>query len=291
MFCHPFRTLVFLSMLVSEIFGGSPIAADEKGKGTDERLRLLKTYRTEFIVITPGEKQFPQEFDFGPSGKTQTTSVRTRMVENFEIAKFETYQGLYESVTGANPSRWKGLRNSVDSASMEGATDFCEKATQLMREAGLIDPDQVVRLPTEVEWEYCCKAGTTTLYSFGDNAQKDGDTGLKASVLAEYAWHFENSPGNDPEVGVLKPNPWGLYDMHGYVWEVCSDHWTESLTDVAKSPHQPHRNPGDSATFVMRGGSWKDKFVTLRSSSRRQYLSFTTDDTVGFRCVLAKEGK
>ena len=283
--------LMLLSTLSAVMFCGTQLSADEKEPVIADRLQLLKTFRSEFISITPGTKKFPQEFDFGPSSKTQITAGRTTLTENFEIAKFETYQGLYESVTGENPSRWKGARNSVDRATIEGATEFCQKATLLMREAGLIDSDQVVRLPTEVEWEYCCKAGTSTLYSFGENAQKDSDTGFKASVLAEFAWHFENSPGNDPEVGVLKPNPWGLYDMHGYVWELCSDNWTESLTEVAMTPHQPHRNADDTTTFAMRGGSWKDKFVVHRSSSRRQHLTLATDDTIGFRCVLAKEAK
>jgi formylglycine-generating enzyme required for sulfatase activity len=288
---HRFQLPTLLLTLCCVMLCGTLACADEKEQATSNRLQLLKTYRSEFVPITPGQQQFPQEFDFGPSGKSQTTAVRTSMAENFEIAKFETYQGLYESVTGENPSRWKGVRNSVDSATIEGANKFCEKATQLMREAGLIDRDQVVRLPTEVEWEYCCKAGTSTIYSFGDNPRKDDDTGLKASILAEYAWHFENSPGNDPEVGVLKPNPWGLYDMHGYIWELCSDNWTESLTEVARTPHQPHRNADDSTTFVMRGGSWKDKFVVLRSSSRRQHLTVATEDTIGFRCVIAKEAR
>lgn len=269
----------------------SATMADEKENKKPDAKELLKTFRSEFVAITPGQDKFPAEFDFGPIAGGTNKAVRTTLTENFEISKFETYQVIYEAVVGSNPSRWKGTRNSVDSATIEGATDFCQKATQLMREAKLIEADQIVRLPTEAEWEYCCKAGTTTEYSFGDKARREGDTGNKASMLAEYGWHLDNSPGNDPEVGVLKPNPWGLYDMHGYIWELCADHWTDSLAEAATTPHQPHRAGDDTMTFAMRGGSWKDKFTLLRSSSRREHLTLMTDDSIGFRCVIAKEEK
>ena len=79
--------------------------------------------------------------------------------------------------------------------------------------------------PAKAEWEYCCRAGTTTKYSFGDEAQKPGDVTPKATLLGEYGWHTGNAAGNDPPVGALKPNPWGLYDMHGYLWEFTADGW------------------------------------------------------------------
>src|SRR5262245_64010052 len=100
---------------------------------------------------------------------------------------------------GSNPSRWKGARNSAEMMNLEEAQQFCEKATDLMRAAGLIERGQVVRLPTEAEWEFAVRAGTTTKYSFGDDVAK----------LGEYGWFTGNAAGNDPEVGVKKPNPWG----------------------------------------------------------------------------------
>src|SRR5206468_970100 len=110
-------------------------------------------------------------------------------------------------VMGQNPSRWKGPRNSVEMMSWEDANEFCGKITRKLRKQGLIEKAEVIRLPTESEWEYCCRAGTTTKYSFGDKARKDGDVSPKASILNDYGWHTGNAAGNDPAVGVLKPNP------------------------------------------------------------------------------------
>ena len=116
---------------------------------------------------------------------------------------------------GTNPSLWTGARNSVEMLSFDEAVRFCQKATELMRAANLINENQVIRLPSEAEWEYVARAGTTTAYSFGDEVAK----------LDEYGWHTGNASGNDPPVGAKKPNEWGLYDVHGYLWEWCSDQW------------------------------------------------------------------
>ena len=101
-----------------------------------------------------------------------------------------------------------------------------------MRAAKLIKPNQIVRLPTEVEWEYCARAGTSSVYSFCDKARAEDDAESRASILNEYGWYSLNSKGQNPAVGELKPNPWGLFDVHGYVWELCGDEWTNSLAAV-----------------------------------------------------------
>ncbi|MDX1944972.1 MAG: SMP-30/gluconolactonase/LRE family protein [Pirellulaceae bacterium] len=203
---------------------------------TPHQLELLKTFRDEFVAITPGEGKFPV----------------AKNVASLAIAKYEVPQNLWEAVMGTNPSKWKGPRNSVEMLSLAEANEFCEKATVLLRAAKLIEPTQLVRLPTEAEWEYACRAGTTTKYSFGDDAAKLGD----------FAWSTENAAGNDPPVGAKKPNPWGLYDVHGYLWEFCEN-------------------------GVVRGGSWKDKAELLASDSRREVKPDTRDDAIGLRCVLA----
>lgn len=251
-------------------------------KPTDEQVKLLKTFREEFLPITPGEGKFPATFLMGRDGegfKDQQPVREVKLAGPFEIARYEVPQNLWEAVTGKNPSKWKGARNSVEMLSWDEANAFCRQATLLMREARLIEPNQVVRLPTEAEWEYCARAGTKTVYSFGDDEQD----------LDAYGWHTGNAAGNDPPVGAKKPNAWGLYDVHGYLWEWCSDAWHPSYEGApADSANWPAKNAKHG---LLRGGSWKDKANRLTSSYRLKALRALQDDAVGLRCVLATEGK
>ena len=217
---------------------------------TPQQLELLKTFRSEFIEITPGTGKFPKSDPVGP----------------LLIAKYEVPQNLWEAVMGANPSKWKGPRNSVEMISFDDCYEFCAKASALMAAAKLIDADQSLRLPTEAEWEYCARAGTTTKYSFGDDA----------SQLGHFGWFTGNAKGNDPPVGAKNPNPWGLYDVHGYLWE-----WT---ADSGKAP------VGSVKETAIRGGSWQEKAEELTSASRRVVKVSLKDDGVGLRCVLARMG-
>ena len=264
-------------------------AVDESAKVDSEVSKLLQTFRDEFVAIKPGTKTFPDQFRFGAADDKLAMDVKP--TQPFGISKYEMYQSLYEAVMGNNPSRWKGSRNSVEQVSHEECVEFCRKVTALLREAKLIEANQSVRLPTEVEWEYCARARTTTSYSFGDDARDANDVENQATLLDPYAWHTGNAAGNDPEVGALKPNQWGLYDVHGYLWELCADDWSDSLADVAADPHAPYlKTDGNSVLVAMRGGSWKDKYTRLTSSSRSKFLKTTgRDDAVGFRCVLIQD--
>ena len=119
-----------------------------------KQLELITTFRTEMIAITPGKGEFP---------------AHAQLKQPFHIAAYEVPQNLWASVMGSNPSRWKGERNSVERLTFEDARTFCSKLTRLLREAKLINANQVVRLPYEDEWEYCAAADTKTAYSFGDD--------------------------------------------------------------------------------------------------------------------------
>lgn len=208
------------------------------GPGEPESVRQMREFRDTFVEINPDSA----------SG-----------LAPFQISKYEVTQQLYESLTGKNPSRWKGPRNSLELLTYEEAQRFCILLTSWYRVPKDSDQDIVVRLPTEAEWEYSCRAGTTTKYSFGDDPAKLGD----------YAWFHGNAAGNDPPVGAKKPNPLGLYDMHGYLWEMCS-------------------GSEDPSKIILRGGSWKDNAELLTSASRRVVSSDIKDDAVGFRCVIGK---
>ena len=267
----PFFAAVVLA--VSAAYGAGPPPVDASTK------QLLTTFRQEFIAINPGQGRFPSEFLMGRNDgpATERPRHRVRLAKPFWIAKYEVPQNLWQAVMGSNPSRWKGPRNSVENLSFDEAQQFCRRITAGLRSVGLITPQQTVRLPTEAEWEYCARAGSKTLYSFGDNVQ----------LLDEHAWHTGNAAGNDPPVGAKKPNAWGLYDIHGYLWEWCQDPWHKNY-DSAPADGTTWNEAGDASQRVLRGGSWKDKAEMLTSSFRLGRPTDTRDDAIGLRCVLSE---
>ena len=285
---------IFASLM--SCFGVAIQSEDQTVKTTAKptKSELLKSFSDEFIEIAPGEKSrdgsitFPKSFRMGSDQiDSEKPAHEVTLKQRFAMAKYEVPQNLWEAVTGANPSKWKGPRNSVEMFSWQEARDFCHKLTELLRAEKLLGDDEVIRLPTEAEWEYCCRAGTTTVYSFGDKATKEGDAGNKASVLDEFGWHTGNAAGNDPPVGAKKPNAWGLYDFHGYLWEFVEDSWHDSYEGApadgrAWSETTPKK-------VVVRSGSWKDNHAKLTSSARRAVSVDDLDDAIGLRCVKAKK--
>ena len=153
----------------------------------------------EMILIGPGSFMMgsdKEESDMKPVHKVKITKF-------YYMSKFEVTQAQYQAVMGINPSYFIGEGNlPVDSVIWDDCQDFLKKLNEKF-------PSNEFRLPTEVEWEYACRAGSTTEYYFGDS---EGN-------LGEYAWYDSNSPKKTHPVGEKKPNAWGLYDMHGNVWE------------------------------------------------------------------------
>ncbi len=249
---------------------------------TAQQAEYLKIFHREFLAVTPGEGKFAEAAVIGRDGgpKNEAPARTVTFSKPFSIAKYEVPQNLWEAVMGFNPSRWKGPRNSVEVLDFDDAVRFCDEATWLMRRLGLIDATQKIRLPSEAEWEYCARAGTTTLYSYGD----------AVASLGEYAWFHGNAAGNDPPVGVKKPNAWNLYDVHGYLWEFCADTWHDTYEGAPKGPEAWTSRGTEGATFdkfvVLRGGSWKDGAEKLTSTFGRKAARGVKDDAVGLRCVL-----
>lgn len=190
---------VFIAGLVCSV-GSHALWSAEAPKDAATLRPLLETFVKEFVAITPGQGKFPATFQFGAPRATR----EVRLAESFAMAKYEVPQNLYEAVMGEEPSRWKGPRNSVEMMSAADAEAFCRKITEALRAAGLLKESEEIRLPTEEEWEYCCRAGTETRYSFGDKAQGPDDKSPKASLLDKYGWHHGNAAGNDPPVGASR---------------------------------------------------------------------------------------
>jgi formylglycine-generating enzyme required for sulfatase activity len=272
---------IAFALLVFCVIGFTNAGAQKKKPLPDPTPRkdaILKLFVEEFVPITPGKDKFPESFQMGTEkgGRDNERPVHKVTFKNsFAIAKYEVTQELYHVVMGENPAKWQGLRNSVEMCDWSDAREFCIKVTKLLRDRKRITSEDAIRLPTEAEWEYCCRAGTTTPWSFADI--KDID---------KYCWYKVNAPGNDPPVGVKLPNPWGLYDMHGYVWEWCQDHWASSYKNT----------PADGSAFldkngtdhVVRGGGYSDPAEACRSAYRHFVPRGTKADTIGFRCVKAK---
>jgi formylglycine-generating enzyme required for sulfatase activity len=269
------RTLALLA--VSLLSSADPPGA------VPSREQVLKLFVEELVPLTPGQGKFPASFTLGSRDKdapaTEKPAVPITLKHPFAISRYEVTQELYQHIMGNNPSKWKGRRNSVEMVNWEEANTFCQKLTTELRKLKLIGDIEVIRLPSEAEWEYACRAGTTSAWSFGD----------KEDELGAHAWYNKNSKGYDPPVGQKKPNPWGLYDMHGYVWEWCSDAWspTHEGADAGGSP----RGGRDVKERVVRGGSWGDSAAASRSSFREGKPADTRSDRIGLRCVKAKEGQ
>jgi len=158
--------------------------------------RILKQFTDEFVVIRPGEGAFPAAFTMGSGEAKEEKPPHTVQIKHpFALAKYEVTQELYEAVVGMNPSRWKGPRNSVEMVSWPEAGEFCKRAAAQLRERKLLAEREVIRLPTEAEWEYACRAGTTTAYSFGDavDALKDY-AGITATPRAKIRPSAARSP-------------------------------------------------------------------------------------------------
>jgi formylglycine-generating enzyme required for sulfatase activity len=154
----------------------------------------------------------------------------------------------------------------VTCVSWNDAKAFCDWAAVQM--------GRPVRLPTEAEWEYACRAGTTTKWSFGD----------QESVMSDYGWYEKNSGWQTHSVGQKKPNPWGLFDMHGNVWEWCQD-WGSAYTGEAVDPVGPPI-PGGVYLRILRGGAWGNPAFCARSAFRMRDLPTGRTTTSGFRVCL-----
>jgi len=165
----------------------------------------------------------------------------------FWLGQTEVTQAEWQAVMGTNPSAFKGdLNRPVETVSWDDAQEFCRRLSQ---KTGM-----TFRLPTETEWEYACRAGTTTAYSFGSDPAR----------LVDYAWFDDNAGRSTHPVATKKPNAWGLHDMHGNVWEWCADWYGDYPSGAVTDP----QGPRSGSDRVLRGGSWDNHSSFCRASVR-----------------------
>lgn len=195
---------------------------------------------------------------------------------DFWLGKYEVTQGEYAAVMGKNPSKFVGDTNRpVEKVSHLDAQAYCAAVSRREREAGHLPAGFVYRLPSEAEWEYACRAGTTNRFSFGEET---GDA-------AQFAWTDENSEGTTHPVGQKSPNPWGLHDMHGNVWEWVQDWFAQYPNTALTNP----LGPSTSKFKVFRGGGWNNEIQFARSGNRFMMAVSNGIHFVGFRMALGPE--
>lgn len=234
------------------------------------------------MMLIPGG-----EFIMGDNrGEDDEKPAHKVEISAFYMDKYEVTQEAYEKMMGKNPAKFKGPDKPVERVSWFGAIQYCNMRSLREGLSPCYDLETLkcnyetdgYRLPTEAEWEYACRAGTRTKYSFGNAPEK----------LGQYAWFKVNANKTTHPVGKKKPNPWGFYDMHGSVWEWCNDHYDEDY--YQKSPVENPNGPFVGDERVLRGGSWASGAQSARCSSRYSETPGFADvcfgyEAYGFRCV------
>jgi formylglycine-generating enzyme required for sulfatase activity len=219
----------------------------------------LNGVKLEMIYIPGGE------FMMGSNDYDNEKPPHPVKLSPFYIGKYQITQAQWKAVMSSNPSRWKGDDLPVEKVSWNDAVKFCEA---ISKRTG-----KTYRLPTEAEWEYACRAGSTTEYYFGDDETSLGD----------YAWYFINSGKKTHPVGQKKPNAWGLHDMHGNVREWCQD-WYDR-TYYKQSPRENPQGPSSGGERLTRGGSCRGPYIHSRSADRDYAPPGVIRDNFGFRAV------
>ena len=228
----------------------------------------------EFVLIPAGD------FEMGCGSSEPESECKSnekprhsvKISQSFYLGKYEVTQRQWESVMRNNPSKFKGPDRPVENVSWEDVQEFIKRLNAK-------EGHTRYRLPTEAEWEYAARAGSTTAYSFGNNVI---EVHWSDFVLVSYAWYGDNSEETHP-VGQKPPNAWGLHDMHGNVWEWVQDWYGDYSTGTMVDP----QGPTTGEDRVLRGGSWSSDAGACRSACRNVGEPDDCDESIGFRLALS----
>ncbi|MDR3229736.1 MAG: formylglycine-generating enzyme family protein [Puniceicoccales bacterium] len=254
--------------------------------GSPWRLRLPNNVLLEMLPVAAGSFTMGSprsEPEREPYEKGAEAQHRVNITKPYWLGKYEVTQAQWQAVTGRNPSHFKGASRPVENVSWHDAVEFCAKLTAQERAAGRLPAGYRYTLPTEAQWEYACRAGTTTPFSTGDNlttkqANYDGKLPYNRNAKGEYR-------GTTMDVGSFPANAWGFHDMHGNVWEWCSD-WYE--TSPAGGDDPLGAASGDDRVF--RGGALSSFAQSCRSALRFLLLPSISNGDLGFRLALSSTG-
>lgn len=220
----------------------------------------------EFVLVSPGAFLMGAGDGTGAVSEDEQPQHRVTISRPFYLGRYEVTQEHWARIMGSNPSHSRSPSNPVERVSWNDVQRFI---TRLMKQ----EPDQVYRLPTEAEWEYACRAGSTERFSFG----------AEEWMSKDYIWCYRSTDSTAKRVGSLRPNAWGLHDMHGNVWEWCQDWYGRSY--YSQSPQADPRGPDRGSRRVMRGGAWTTTADGCRASARQLGMPDDRNWDIGFRLV------
>lgn len=223
------------------------LQASIKASAEQSTLDLGGGAKLELLLIRPGTFMMGDE----KGGADEKPVHKVTITKPFYLGKYKVTQQQWEALMGSNPSNAKSPANPVERVSWEDCQAFLKKLDEKFG-------DKAVKfsLPTEAQWEYACRAGSTTKYCFGD----------KEADLGRYAWFIANSKDKIHSVGEKKANAWGLYDVHGDAWEWCAD-WYDKAYYKASPANDPP-GPASGIFRVCRGSSWDNTAPDCRSAFR-----------------------
>jgi serine/threonine protein kinase len=268
-----------------QTFNFETVTVDAKGTITNRRNGEAKYFVEDLgngvtleMVQIPGGT-FKMGSPQGEVGRNANENPQHQVtVPRFFMGRYEVTQAQYQAIMGTNPAYFKGEKLPVETVSWNDAVEFCQKLSQ--------KTGRTYRLPSEAEWEYACRAGTTTPFSFGETITPDLVNYDGTSTYAS-APKGQNRQKTTP-VGSFPPNPFGLYDMHGNVWELCQDHYHDNYNGA---PTDGRAWVSDNTNFrLLRGGCWGDYPKICRSASRYNYgreERAYVPQVIGFRVVCA----
>ena len=243
----------------------NPQSSFTEDLGNGVKLEMIAIPRGTFLMGSPENEAERQDYE---SPKHQVT------VPSFFMGKYPLTQAQYQAILGSNPSYFKGNNRPVETVSWDDAVLFCQKLSQRTGKS--------YRLPSEAEWEYACRAGTKTPFSFGDNitpdlVNYDGNYPYKSAPKGKYR-------EQTTDVETFTPNSFGLYDMHGNVWEWCEDDWHENYINAPTDGSAWNSRSGNN-TKTLRGGSWYSGARHCRAANRARHSRGGRFNDFGFRVV------
>lgn len=239
-----------------------------------------------FVLIPAGTFEMGAADSDHEAGDNEKPRHAVTISQGFYLGQFEVTQAQWVAVMGASPFSQDRSNPYYDLPGMAARLNHPQNpapvswsdAQQFIQRLNQREGHTRYRLPTEAEWEYAARAGTTTAYSFGDDARQ----------LGHYAWYGENfATGSTHAVGQKLPNPWGLYDIHGNVWEWVQDWYAERYA-AAAAVTDPG-GPTSGSSKVVRGGSWHETSGSWRTSFRKPYAPTYRGISIGFRLAMSPE--